>query len=228
MKKVLFIQPTFNPLGGGEAVAAWMLQAINQKHTVTAISYDEANLKAIDLFYGTSLSGSSIHFICVNKFIKKFVAIKPDPYRYLECAILMFWCKIIKHKFDIIVTAFNETDFGKRGIQYVHFPHYEWLYNRVPKQNDSLIDKVQKFLIYRQLWLIISRFSFKRMKMNVTITNSLWTKNYYKKVYEQESTVIYPPTIIDKDCHLWENKKNQFVTIGRFSQKKDLKQLLQY
>jgi hypothetical protein len=53
--RVLVVQPSLQPPGGGNAVAAWMLQALVASYDVTALTWKEIDLDAINRYYGTSI-----------------------------------------------------------------------------------------------------------------------------------------------------------------------------
>jgi hypothetical protein len=52
---VLLVQPSLQPPGGGNGVAAWTLQALASVHEVTVLSWWPVDVASIDQFFGTSL-----------------------------------------------------------------------------------------------------------------------------------------------------------------------------
>ena len=55
MKRVLLVQPSMQPPGGGNGVAAWMLQALVPEHRVTVLSWQPVEIDPINRFFGTHL-----------------------------------------------------------------------------------------------------------------------------------------------------------------------------
>ena len=53
--KILLIQPSISPPGGGNGVAAWMLQSLKDLHDVTVLTWEPVDLDRINDFYGTTL-----------------------------------------------------------------------------------------------------------------------------------------------------------------------------
>src|SRR5262249_61339177 len=57
MARILFVQPSMQPPGGGNGVAAWMLQALADRHRVTVLTCKRWEPEAIDAVFGTRLAG---------------------------------------------------------------------------------------------------------------------------------------------------------------------------
>ena len=55
MKRVLLVQPSMQPPGGGNGVAAWVLQALVPEHRVTVLSWQRVDIEPINRFFGTHL-----------------------------------------------------------------------------------------------------------------------------------------------------------------------------
>ena len=55
MKRVLLVQPSMQPPGGGNGVAAWVLQALVPDHRVTVLSWRPVEVEPINRFFGTHL-----------------------------------------------------------------------------------------------------------------------------------------------------------------------------
>ena len=55
MKRVLLVQPSMQPPGGGNGVAAWVLQALAGEHRDTVLSWQPVEIDPINRFFGTTL-----------------------------------------------------------------------------------------------------------------------------------------------------------------------------
>ena len=53
--RILFAQPSLQPPGGGNAVAAWMVQALENEHELTLLTWSGLDLTAVNRFNGTRL-----------------------------------------------------------------------------------------------------------------------------------------------------------------------------
>ena len=64
-RSVLLIQPSLQPPGGGNGVAAWMLQALADVHRVTVLTWTPVDVESINRFFGTTLTRSSFDAIAL-------------------------------------------------------------------------------------------------------------------------------------------------------------------
>ena len=55
MRRVLLVQPSMQPPGGSNGVAAWVLQALVPDHRVTVLSWQPVEVEPINRFFGTHL-----------------------------------------------------------------------------------------------------------------------------------------------------------------------------
>ena len=55
MKKVLLVQPSLQPPGGANGVAAWIIEALKGEHAVSVLTWTPIDVASINRFYGTSL-----------------------------------------------------------------------------------------------------------------------------------------------------------------------------
>jgi glycosyltransferase involved in cell wall biosynthesis len=126
--------------------------------------------------------------------------------------------------YDILISANNETDFGRKGIQYVHFP---WAYHPRPKVDlrwyhgsSTMVDA------YYCLCTCLSGVSFERMKQNVTLVNSNWTGEKVRERHGIASITLYPPVPGNFPDSPWQDKEDGFVCIGRIAPEKELDKII--
>ena len=67
MRRILLVQPSMQPPGGGNGVAAWMLQALVSEHRVTVLSWRPVEVDPINRFFGTRLRASDFDSIVVPR-----------------------------------------------------------------------------------------------------------------------------------------------------------------
>ena len=121
------------------------------------------------------------------------------------------------------MTTNNECDFGQRGIQYVHYPYHRERYQEEPRsvKQDGLFRFLYGVLKHRlRPWRRISGFSFERMRRNLTLVNSEWSKQEYRNSYDAGSIPVYPPIPGNFFNVPWHERENGFVCIGRISSEK--------
>ena len=124
MKRVLLVQLSLQPPGGGNGVAAWALQALVPEHHVTVLSWQPVEIEPINRFFGTTLRRSDFDTIDVPRTWHALADHLPVPAALLKMSLLMRRTRQVSDGFDVIFGLQNETDYGRRGIQYVHYPTY--------------------------------------------------------------------------------------------------------
>src|SRR3712207_4693825 len=65
MKRVRLVQPSLQPPGGGNGVAAWVLQALVKHHQVTVLSWEPVDIAPINRFFGTDLDRKDFQTIAI-------------------------------------------------------------------------------------------------------------------------------------------------------------------
>ena len=90
---------------------------------------------------------------------------------------LMRVCKRIHRDFDVLLTSDSEFDFGRPGVQYVH---YLWMgprYREIQKYGSLKGLRIIPALLRRvyRPRMKTAEFSFERMMRNLTLANSNWT-----------------------------------------------------
>ena len=123
MKKILLVQTTIQPPGGGNTVVVWMIEALKKDYAVSLLTWQPPDFEDINRFYGTSLSSSELTVHSINPVVRRLIDLDPDPGSIQKTSYLMRVCKRIRKDYDVIIAADNEIDFGCKGIQYFHYPY---------------------------------------------------------------------------------------------------------
>ena len=223
-RKVLLVQPSMQPPGGGNGVAAWMLQALAREHHVTVLTWWPVEIAPINRFFGTTLQSSEFDTIVVPRSWRALPDRLPVPAALLRSALLMRYTRRVTDGYDVIVGVHNETDYGRRGIQYVHYPTYlrprpqvdfRW-YHRFP----GVLNR------YYALADRIAGFSTERMKANLTLANSDWTAARVQALLGIQAQTLYPPVVGGAALVPWNQRKRAFLAIGRISPEKDYERII--
>lgn len=225
LKKILMVQPSLQPPGGGNSVCAWILEALKDDYEIHVLSWEPIELSLINSHYSTSLNKSEIIAHKPNQIVKFIVDCIPFPVGHLKRSLILRACKKIQQNFDVLITTNNEADFGRPGIQYIHYP---WKYFPRP-----LVDikwyhtiKFMVFLYYR-FCAMISDYSEQRVKENFTLVNSDWTGEKVKACHvEIKTQTLYPPVINDFPKIPWHIRENGFICIGRISREKEILKII--
>ena len=195
-----------DPPGGGNAVAAWMLQALADRHQVSTLTVDPWVARVVDDFYGTRLTGSDVTQLHVGA-IGSVIAYLPGRLDRLHLALLFRKAAAVAGDFDLCVTADNYGAFTKPGIQYVHYP------TPLRPPPTRLAPLVHAYYIGCDA---ISGLSWNAVRRNLTLSNSSWTAVNLAREHGLRSEVLYPPVGSPGRGMPWQKRSNTFLCIGRF------------
>jgi len=200
-RKIAILHPNFG-WGGAESVCVWVISALKDKFEIDLIVTEKnVTIHKINKFYETNFSEHDFNIINIFFPIRGYLLQSHLTQRYLKNNI---------KKYDFAISTNNEMDFGKKGIQYIHYPILE-------KKKENILKKLYKKIVFS-----LSKYQFKSMQNNLTLTNSLWTKRQIKKIYNLDSKVLYP-SLADRFPSInREEKQEGFVCIGRITPAKEL------
>jgi glycosyltransferase involved in cell wall biosynthesis len=224
MRRVLLVQASMQPPGGGNGVAAWMLQALARQHRVTVLSWWPVDVEPINRFFGTSLRVSDFDRILAPRSWRVAIDSLPVPAALLRSALMMRHARSVSDAFDVIIGAQNEIDCGRRSIQYIHYPTY-----MRPRP------AVDLRLYHRSKWVLeryyraadaLAGFSLDRMRANLTLANSDWTAAHVRSLLGIEAHTVYPPVVGGEQDVAWARRRTAFLAIGRLSPEKEYERLL--
>lgn len=201
-KKIAVWYPGFMG-GGAEAVALWMLEALKEKYDLTLFTIAEIDFARLNSMYGTQLSPESVKlkYLSPNWMTSgvDFAIANSKEARKLSFHLLIRYFKSRIRDYDLAISAYNAIDLGGKGIQYIH-----WI--KVVEGNG----------FYHK----ISGFSRDRLKSNLSLANSYVVAEAIKKEYGIDSTVVYPPVLIEPLAIPWEQKEDAFICSGRLTKAK--------
>ena len=224
MRRVLLVQPSMQPPGGSNGVAAWVLQSLVPDHRVTVLSWSPVEVDPINRFFGTHLRQSDCDTIVVPRSWRALADRLPVPGMLIKLSLLMRYTRKVSHGFDVIFGMFNEADFGRRGIQYLHYPTY-----LRPRPNVDLrwYHPPRAGLgLYYEAADRIADFSIERMKSNLTLVNSNWTGERVSRFMGVPTRTLYPPVVDPAPGLEWDARHNGFLAVGRISPEKDYERVM--
>jgi glycosyltransferase involved in cell wall biosynthesis len=224
-KRLLMVQPNLQPPGGGNGVCAWVLEALKERYDITVLSQGPVDLKAVNTFYGTSLQPDDLTLVPCNPVLVRLLGALPIPFSLLKAGLLLRQCRRIQADYDVLMSVNNEADFGRRGIQYVHFP---WHY--LPRPEIDLRwyhNPTFTVQVYQNFCLRTAGFSRERMKTNLCLVNSNWIGEKVESLYPGiETRTLYPPVTGHFPAIPWEDRELGFVCIGRISPEKEIEKIV--
>jgi glycosyltransferase involved in cell wall biosynthesis len=216
-----------NPPGGGNAVAAWIVQALRESCEVSVLSWAPPKLDEINGFYGTSLEPRDFSCHLVSARVRRTFDAMPASLALLKRAILRRRLDRLRsiHAFDVLIGADNEFDFGCRGIQYLHYPNqrmprprvdYRW-YHRIPGSVAA----------YRAVSQRLAVSSIERMRANRTLVNSAYIAKLVWEVHGIDTQIVFPPVPGQFQQVDWDLREDGFLCVGRFSGEKRLETVIE-
>ncbi len=224
MTRVLLVQPSMQPPGGSNGVAAWALQGLVAEHRVTVLSWQPVDIEPINRFFGTHLHHGDFDTIVVPRSWRMLVDHLPTPSTLITLSLLMRYTRRVSAGFDVLFGVANETDFGRRGIQYVHYPTY---FRPRPEADLRWYHPPQAGLnLYYALADRIAGFSLERLKANLTLVNSDWTGEQVATSLGIASRTVYPPVVDPAPGLPWEGRRTAFLAVGRISPEKEYERVM--
>ncbi len=190
------------------------------------LSLCPVDLASINRHYGTALQTSELTCrLAWARLIPILERMIPTPMSLLKTSLLLRACRKIEAAYDILVTANNETDFGRRGIQYIHYP---WGFPRPLVDLRWYHNPLGLVRLYHRFCGRLADFSTPRMKGNVTLVNSDWISGEVKARYPGIATrTVYPPVSGRFPEVPWERKEPGFLCIGRISPEKEIVKVIE-
>ena len=205
--RVLLVQRSLRPPGGGNAVAAWMVQALSDRHDVSTLTSTSWSPEQTNAFYGTAIRGDRVtrHVI-------------PPPWSWLArlpehrgnrlrlCSVLRY-ARPLANRFDLMVIADNYGAFAKPGIQYLHFPA---ALQPLPTRLAPIVR------LYFACCDRLVGIPWTAAAGNLTLANSRWTAAALARVRGVPAThVLHPPVLDPGAGEPWERRHDTFLCIGR-------------
>ncbi len=224
MARILFAQPSLNPPGGGNIVAAWMIEGLKAEHAVTLLTLRRPNLEQINRYAGTALRRDDFDVQLLSPALFGLAAAFPVRLALVRNLYLMQAARMRRHAFDLVVSANDEGDYGTPAVQYVHFPAAPHVRPEVD------LRWFNRLRLVRDLYYATARgiFGWRRQRVldAVTLANSGYIADLYESQYGRRPVVCYPPAPGEIPELAWEVRRDGFACIGRFNPVKRLEQVL--
>lgn len=217
--RILAISARSVPLGGGELVAAWMLEALKAEHELSVLAWEPLDLAELNRFYGTALRAEELTMIEPSRYprtavvLRERIGLRAHPIQRYQ--MLMWEARRLAAGFDLIMTAFDEADLGGPGIQYIHQPWSHHAINAVPVTARDVRRRLRP-------WMLLSGYSVQRMRTNLTLTNSRWSAAEIERTLAIPAQVLYPPVPGRFRPRPWEQREQAVAVVSRFVPEKQI------
>ncbi|MEO5739763.1 MAG: glycosyltransferase, partial [Vicinamibacterales bacterium] len=212
--RVLLVHGTLQDPGGGNAVGAWLAQALAASVTLEVLTERPWQPQAVDAFWGTSLAlhNPRQHVVPLPASLILRLRSSLNNARTgtrldrLRLALLFREAQRLGPQFDLCITAENFGAFNRAGIQYVHYPA---ALRPEPVVAAPLVRR------YYDLCDALSGLTNEVAARNLTLTNSQWTARALGEI-GFSARVIYPPVFDPGPGLPWHERDHVVVCLGRF------------
>lgn len=212
---MLIVQPNIQPPGGGQAVAAWAIMALQDEYALDVLTWIPLEVNEVNRFFGTRLDTLRFRNFHAPSWLRKIAALDPDPWSFIPMALLSRLVKTMRGRYDAVLSFCDEVDLGPPAMQYIHFPYLGRLYDRECRAKRE--SRWRLMALRWRPWRRVSGFSFERMRNNVTLVNSDWTGQQFDQAYGAPWQKLYPPVVRGAASLPWATREDSFLCIGRFS-----------
>lgn len=210
--RILIVQRSLSPPGGGNAVAAWMAHALAGRHAVGTLTETQWSPDETDAFYGTSLAGQPLTTHLAPMPWRLLSSFGEDRFTRLRMSALLRRARQMASQYDLLITADNYAVFERPGIQYVHFPAK---LQPPPARPGAIVP------LYFRLCNRVLGADWSGASSNVTLANSRWTAAGIGQLGEgSQPVVLYPPVLDPGAGVAWSARDDVFLCIGRFTPSK--------
>ena len=212
--RVLLVHRTFQDPGGGNAVGAWIAQALAGSVALEVLTELPWQPEVVDEFWGTSLAPSPPRQHVVPPPASLFLRLRSSlssesagaRFDRLRLAVLFREAQRLESRFDLCITAENFGAFNGPGIQYVHYPA---TYRPEPAFAAPLVRR------YYDLCDALSGLTEAVAARNLTLTNSQWTARALGEM-GVAARVVYPPVFDPGPGVPWRDRDDAVLCLGRF------------
>jgi glycosyltransferase involved in cell wall biosynthesis len=218
--RVLVAHPILGISGGGNVVAAWALQALREEFQVTLGTLRGVDWQGLNRNFGTSLREGDCAVRIAPPAYQALWRSIPTKGALMEAAVTTRWARDLdaRERFDVLLSTQNEMDFGRPGLQYVHFP---WAYLPRPEIEMRWFHHIPGVLAaYRAACGWISHSTREGTRRNLFLANSKFVAGKIESYYGVSATILHPPVPGEFPEVPWERRRSAAVAVGRLHQAK--------
>ena len=210
--------------GGSEGALMWAADALWREYRVTIITTGEADLDALNAYYGTAAPPDRVH---VDRAPMPAVLARSSRAAALRGFRHQRHCQKTAARYDVLFSAYNICDFGRPAIQRV--ADFSWdpdvRVHTDPAGTGSRHGFHERNVLNR-LYLGVCRMisppsGRDLFAEDLFIANSRWTASVLKEKYRAAHVrMIYPPVYGGYPDVPWTERVPDFVCLGRISREK--------
>ena len=210
MRKILVLHNSLNSCGGGERVCLHTIKALQEAGYRVVLGVVERT----DWDRVLSLTAVRLDEIPEEFYILR----KLRTFGIYQRFFTIF--HYLRKKADLIINTHGDVLPLPAHITYMHFPTFALT------ENPYAYSKYQSSLFWRayfEPYRILQKLNLYAIRRSVILTNSSYSRDMIKKYIGAESIVVHPPVDLKDYLELnSDNKRDQVITISRFSPEKRL------
>lgn len=224
--KIGIVHTDLNSPGGADAVCLNTIEALQDKYELHLITTREPDFEYLNEFFGTDASVENLltpssAWLLNNssKYARSLFGVGLDR---MQKAVLNRYVQSIYDKFDLIISTKNELSIdGVPTIQYFHVPQFSG--GSIP----GVVGNQHPLLpVYYRTCKIIGGLDLEFQESDLILSNSRWTANQIKEVYDTEAKVLYPPINPPSGSGRFEKRQDGFLCIGRIDPNKSIHRVI--
>lgn len=226
-KKTLAITHVRLGWGGSEKRVLWAIQALKDEYDVTLITAGQFDLEGLNRYYGTNLHSGEF---AVRQVPLPFFMRNNAKAAALRGAFYQRFCRKIADDYDILISGYGPTDFGRPAIHFI--TDFSW--------DDDIREMLHpkgRGVIYRDGLL---RSAYLRLSNVIRLPSgrdvfsgddlmlavSPWVSRLLKKKFSVDAPVLHSPVPGEFHPPPWEKKQLGFVCMGRLSPEKRIEDVI--
>lgn len=222
------VHPGLGPPGGGEGLAAWLLQALVEsgRYDPVLVSLRPPDLPGLNRYFGTSLREEDVRVVLAPAWIRALVRLWPTRGALLEMVLLERAARRLGERIhpDLYLTTCNEVGFPRPGLQYIHYPRYHHLRGVGDYRWHHSIPGLLRG--YRAVCRALVDYG--ALSRNLSLANSAFTARAFREVHDGPVEVLHPPVPGEApEPVLWEARANRFVCVGRIAPEKRIPRVVE-
>lgn len=216
--------------GGSEACAMWTLEALKDNYRVALVAGGRIDIAALNSFCGTSIDPTACEVVELP--LPRLLS-NVQWGAAIRGAVVSRSMRRHFDRFDVLVSAYNISDFGRPGIHYV--VDFSWdestrqHYDQPPPGLRSMIHRVSMARrVYRTLAHLLEgkRHYGSCVRTGKVLSISKWTHDLLLQTRGVSSELLYPPLALPAASNLATRKTRRFICLGRISPEKRLEQII--
>jgi glycosyltransferase involved in cell wall biosynthesis len=221
----LLFHPNFSDHGGGEMVAAWTLQVLQETHDTLLWCENKPDFARMDARFSTCLAEQPVRVLRPPWWWRWMLRAWPGRGRLLRLSLIVRCFHSVDRRWSprIWISTYNEMWLPHRGLQYIHWPEKKRV-TAVPTQWSAM----RRMAYQAAQWLSgrIGVHQAKGPEYHRTLANSRWTLGKLPDRY-RDATVLYPPVPAFAPGRPWAEREDRVVCLGRWSELKRLELVIE-